>query len=359
MAFYVIALMALIPAFVKSKSKVSRYVIGLLIAAMCFLELRFVINVLAGLMTTSLSDEAIVHVQHCTQFLEMLVIPMMGVSLLTLVRLKPPRMWILIAVQLPFVLGLAVHLIVESTLSLELAMIYAIVYSFIVTFGVFTHAYRYQKVLNETYADTSRRGVVWAVVTHVIMLGLVIVWFIARYMVPGEMSRVLFIPFSVIPWIIYTRRILRQNYNMEAMADLVSTANSLLPQTDEDDDTVDLKAWQAEGYGKAIEEYCHQAVNFTNPDLTIVDVAMAVGSNRTYVSRWFKEQGKTFSTYITDIRIGYAQSLLVYSNYSITEVVSMSGFSSVRTFRTQFVARFKVTPSDYRSTHNLHHQNPQ
>lgn len=357
LAFYVVSLAQLMPAFVNAKSNISRHVQGFLICSLVVLGLRYIITIFNDLNIFTTVPEVHDHIQRCTWYLEMLVIPFMGLSMLTIVRLKIPRMWIFGLVILPYVVALIAYAITASTIAMDFAMYYSVVYAAIVTFGVFTHAARYQKVLNETYADTSHRGVTWVVVTHIILLGLVTLWFVTRFFFNGLISKVFYIPLSIIPWIIYKRRILRQNYNMDAMVGLIS-GDSLLPKTDEEDQA-DLKTWQEQGFGQAIDEYCHDVVHFTNPDLSIVDVAQAIGSNRTYVSRWFKEQGKTFSSYITDIRIEYAQSLLVYSSYSITEVVKMSGFSSVRTFRAQFVARFSCTPSDYRGLHNLHHPNVQ
>ena len=93
---------------------------------------------------------------------------------------------------------------------------------------------------------------------------------------------------------------------------------------------------------------------FADPHLTIQDMANAIGTNRTYVSRCINRRtGLSFSQYIARYRVEHAQQILRSPDYStdheaIAEAVSLSGFSSDQTFYRVFKELTGITPLQYR-----------
>ena len=93
---------------------------------------------------------------------------------------------------------------------------------------------------------------------------------------------------------------------------------------------------------------------FTNPHLTIQDLAAAVGSNRTYVSNCINRRtGLSFSQYVARYRVEHAQAILRDPKYtndheSISEAISLSGFASDQTFYRVFKDVTGTTPLLYR-----------
>ena len=93
---------------------------------------------------------------------------------------------------------------------------------------------------------------------------------------------------------------------------------------------------------------------FADPHLTIQDMANAIGSNRTYVSRCINRRtGLSFSQYVARYRVEHAQQILRDPQYrtdheAITEAASLSGFSSDQTFYRVFKEQTGVTPLQYR-----------
>ena len=93
---------------------------------------------------------------------------------------------------------------------------------------------------------------------------------------------------------------------------------------------------------------------FANPHLTIQDMANAIGSNRTYVSRCINRRtGLSFSQYVARYRVEHAQQILRDPKYrtdheAITEAASLSGFSSDQTFYRVFKEQTDLTPLQYR-----------
>lgn len=88
---------------------------------------------------------------------------------------------------------------------------------------------------------------------------------------------------------------------------------------------------------------------FLDSRLTLGDMAKAVGTNRTYLSRYLNDVLQTtFYNYVNSLRLDYAVRLMEESQHSITTICTMSGFNSYSTFRRVFIARFGVPPQQYK-----------
>ena len=89
---------------------------------------------------------------------------------------------------------------------------------------------------------------------------------------------------------------------------------------------------------------------YLNPKLKLSDVARMVGTNRTYLSRYFnRDSGQTFYDYVNNYRIKHAEQLLVSSPATLLEISERSGFNSLSTFRRVFVATYGCSPAEYRN----------
>lgn len=99
-----------------------------------------------------------------------------------------------------------------------------------------------------------------------------------------------------------------------------------------------------------IRRYHRQLKERFNPKLKLSDVARMVGTNRTYLSRFFNEEnGQTFYDFVNNYRVEHATQLLRTSSYTVLEVAEKSGFNSVSTFRRAFVAAHECSPNEYRA----------
>ena len=88
---------------------------------------------------------------------------------------------------------------------------------------------------------------------------------------------------------------------------------------------------------------------YLNPQLKLSDVARQVGTNRTYLSRFFnQEKQMTFYDYVNNLRVDHAVGLLQKSNLRLNVIAEQSGFNSISTFRRVFAAKQQCTPSEYR-----------
>ncbi len=87
----------------------------------------------------------------------------------------------------------------------------------------------------------------------------------------------------------------------------------------------------------------------TNSNLSVQEVAEAVGLSRSHLSRKFKEvMGFEISAFIMRCKLEEARSLLMYSQQSITEISNYLCFSSQSYFTSVFRKKYGSTPKEYR-----------
>lgn len=91
--------------------------------------------------------------------------------------------------------------------------------------------------------------------------------------------------------------------------------------------------------------------NVSNSVFGVPDICEELGLSRVQLYRKVKAiLGYSVSDYITGVRMKKAKQLLSTSEYSVSEVASMVGYSSAAYFSTAFRNHFGVTPSDFKGS---------
>jgi AraC-like DNA-binding protein len=88
--------------------------------------------------------------------------------------------------------------------------------------------------------------------------------------------------------------------------------------------------------------------NYTE-EIYIQNIASKLNMSVAAFSRYFKHHTrKTFSDYVTEIRIGHACRMLMENNYSISEISYHSGFDNLSNFYRHFKKITGIIPKEYR-----------
>ena len=96
--------------------------------------------------------------------------------------------------------------------------------------------------------------------------------------------------------------------------------------------------------------------NYTK-EIYIEEVASKLNMSIPSFSRYFKHYTrKTFSHYVTEIRIAYACRLLMEDNYNISEICYLSGFDSLSNYYRHFKKQVGVIPKEYKCRFLLNSQ---
>lgn len=342
-AFFVIYVIKLVGGLREQKSQNARFVLAVSSIAMGLLAVKNVVRFWIDSSLLLHPELAVTPLHESPHIMEMMAVPLLGVALCAIARVKASSVTEAVVVQLPLVVALVFFVASGLELVKTMALTYTILYAIAVVIYVHISVHRYQKLLNDTYANTTGRGITWVLTTLYILVGLMILWAVMAFVFPGVLSDCIYFPLSLVPWIFYSRRLLKQDFNVSAMHDEEDQKPALTAWG-----VPSFRSWHDPQFGEAVNRYCRDKENFSNTDLNIVEVARAVGSNRTYVSLWCKEHGMNFNAYINGIRLEHALPMLV-AGHSINDIVATSGFSNARSFRFAFTQRFNCTPSEYRT----------
>lgn len=90
---------------------------------------------------------------------------------------------------------------------------------------------------------------------------------------------------------------------------------------------------------------------YLNPRLRLSELAMLLGTNRTYLSQYFNQNCEsTFYDFVNDYRIHHAKLLLHSTDDTLETIAMNSGFNSLSTFRRAFVLREGMSPIEFRAS---------
>ena len=99
----------------------------------------------------------------------------------------------------------------------------------------------------------------------------------------------------------------------------------------------------------SIERVIRYIKRYHSQNITLDDVCKHFGYSRSYISHVFKKRiGQSFREYLTKLRLDDAESLLKYSNLTITEIALSVGFSDSTYFSNIFKTKVGISPSAYR-----------
>jgi two-component system, response regulator YesN len=84
-------------------------------------------------------------------------------------------------------------------------------------------------------------------------------------------------------------------------------------------------------------------------EISLEDVAESIHVNPSYLSRlFFKETGKTFTNYVTELRMNEAKFLLCNTDYTINKIAGLIGYSNDKYFMKVFKKTYNITPYQYK-----------
>lgn len=104
----------------------------------------------------------------------------------------------------------------------------------------------------------------------------------------------------------------------------------------------------------SIEHAVRQVINYMHvnlgQDLTIDDLARTAMFSKFHFTRIFREvTGTSPGRFLSALRMQEAKRLLVRTNFSVADISSQVGYSSVGTFSSRFKSCVGVSPSAYRA----------
>ena len=113
------------------------------------------------------------------------------------------------------------------------------------------------------------------------------------------------------------------------------------------------------GIGQLLERCCEDEQLYLQHDLSLSQLAQAIGTNHYYLSQYFSQQGLTYNAYINDLRIRhfidlYHEAVANQRSFTAQQLAHESGFRSYSTFSAAFKQRMGQTVTAWmRDTANV------
>ena len=99
-----------------------------------------------------------------------------------------------------------------------------------------------------------------------------------------------------------------------------------------------------ENIGLLLQQHCIDTKLYLQHDLTLSQLARAIGTNHTYLSQYFSSQGMTYNAYINNLRINhfvmlYREAVDTQRPFTAQQLALDSGYRSYSTFSLAFKQR--------------------
>ena len=101
-----------------------------------------------------------------------------------------------------------------------------------------------------------------------------------------------------------------------------------------------------------LKRYCEEPQLYLQHDMSSTELAKQIGTNRSYLSKYFASQGITYNVYINNLRIQhfinlYREAVATHQPITIQQLALQSGFRNYGTFITAFKQRMGMTTTEW------------
>ncbi len=130
-------------------------------------------------------------------------------------------------------------------------------------------------------------------------------------------------------------------WRVETLCDLSISHSTITKDTADDMEDGALSQNIRDDIGPKLMRYCEEPQLYLQHDLTLSQLTKTIGTNRTYLSRYFSSRGITYNAYINELRIHhfinlYREAVAAKRPITAKQLAYESGYRSYSTFRNFF-----------------------
>ena len=264
-------------------------------------------------------------------------------TLLSMLQDRRRHIWPVFVAMIPFVALEGVYMIYPSPTIMLIAPVYfLLLYALFTVYMIFA-VRRYGRWLNDNYADLENKKVWLSQVVTLACLLLLILYILVdidSILLMYLMHFTELVLFGLLLWRVETLPQLEERDVQEQtctpsepeISDLPLPPSPLIANINLD---------QME---QMLKEHCVDTLLYLQHDLTLHQLAQAIGTNRSYLSQYFSRQGITYNTYINNLRINhfisrYQEAAKAGQPVVAQQLASESGYRSYSTFSLAFKHR--------------------
>ena len=268
------------------------------------------------------------------------LVPLMMIVLLKMLQDRRRPLWPILAATVPIVIiTITVGIIERNPIYEDFLRIYLII--MVTTFIIYMMCAmrQYGKWLQDNYADLEHKEL-WK--SMILMAIILMIFYCYKINFGGNLSEYLaqlntLILIAFLIWRVETLQQLNEGQE-ETFEELIASSEptNKLPSH----------------IGTLLKIHCEDSLLYLQNDLTLIRLSTIIGTNRTYLSSYFQQQGITYNTYINRLRTKhfmqlYHDSIDKKQPFSVQEAACESGFQSYRTFAIAFKNLMGMTASEW------------
>ena len=269
-------------------------------------------------------------VLDCTTFF-----PVAIIVLLVMLQDRQRPLWPVAVMVAPLVAGMVWCITTRSRTLFPVLLVYLLLMSI----GLFIYMVRalrqYGRWLRDNYADLEHKEVWQSFVVLAIML-LVITFYTSSNKGPA---------YEYVLQGMVVVLICHLLWRVETLNDLGRESRGQVHDSIQNQATSPLDSAQGQAdhnrVGALLQQHCIAPHLYLQHDLTLFQLAKAIGTNRYYLSSYFSSQGTTYNAYINGLRIRHFMNLCreavaVHQAFTAQQLAIESGFRQYRTFSNAF-----------------------
>ncbi len=262
----------------------------------------------------------------------MTLFPLAIVVLLAMLQDRRRPLWSAWVIVVPLVTGMTFCIATHSDAIVPMLRIYNLLMGIGFIIYMVREVRRYGRWLRDNYADLEHKEV-WH--SFIVLAVMMLVFGIYTFAIKGQFFQYV----QQVNNVLLTCYLL---WRVETLSDLsISRPQSVSVNeetvTTEEEDTHD-------DIGPLLQRYCIDSQLYLQHDLTVTQLAQAIGTNRFYLSQYFTRQGTTYNAYINDLRINhfvslYREAIADLRPFTAQQLAHESGYRSYSTFSLAFKQR--------------------
>ena len=276
-------------------------------------------------------------------------------TLFAMLQDRRRRAWPVALTILPFAVFLSLNAASHDWLFLNIAIGYLLVVLMLFSFYVFFAVRQYGRWLRDNYADLEHKEV-W--LSHVLVLAILLLFigdgFAGFNIVIGCLVQIVgFVLSGILLWRVETLPQLENAPTVEEtlpQLEDIAVEQACSTSAQEASQEAGLPTHERQPLvipskiEELLEEHCVQTQLYLQHDLTLQQLAHAVGTNRTYLGLYFSRRDITYNAYINDLRIDhfmrlYREAAATKQSITAQQLASDSGYRSYSTFSLAFKQR--------------------
>ena len=261
--------------------------------------------------------------------------PLSIIVLLVMLQDRRRPLWPVAVMVAPLILGMVWCVVWRSDALFPLLNGYLLLMSICLIIYMVRALQQYGRWLRDNYADLEHKEV-WQ---SFVVLAIVLLVFVV-YALINENSIYIYVML-----VVNAVSICYLLWRVETLSDLGIQIAPAESEGDEDQSSSkSLSQTNRDSIGALLQQHCIDTQLYLQHDLTLLQLAKAVGTNRLYLSQYFSSLGTTYNAYINDLRINhfvslYREAVAAQRHFTAQQLAHDSGYQSYSTFSLAFKQR--------------------